>query len=111
MDRVGQCVQEAKALTTKGTNMAEVELEDHKVTEAEREFWRSLSVVLDHLAKRAVNAEAEVLKLRRELNVMRERIEFHSIMTGPDGPAAPNASPPHAPLGQYTIQGTDGCAS
>ena len=60
--------------------MAEIELADHKVTEAEREFWHSLMVVLEHLSKRAVNAEGEVIKLRREMTALREQIEFYSIV-------------------------------
>jgi hypothetical protein len=72
--------------------MAEIELEYHQVTEAEREFWRSLAVVLDHLSKRAINAEAEVLKLRRECNALRERVEFTSLMTAETH--APNSAAP-----------------
>ena len=62
--------------------MAEVESEDHKVTAAEREFWKALTVVLSHLKDRALNAEEEVAKLRKELNVLREREEYRTIMEG-----------------------------
>jgi len=49
--------------------MTELEGEDHKVTEPEREFWRSLCVVVQHLSDRALKAEAEVRRLRKELSV------------------------------------------
>ena len=52
------------------------------MTAAEREFWKALTVVLSHLKDRALNAEEEVAKLRKELNVLREREEYRTIMEG-----------------------------
>jgi hypothetical protein len=57
------------------SNMA-LESEDHAVTDEEREFWKALSVVMQHLHTRALNAEEEVYRLRKELDVKRDQIEY-----------------------------------
>lgn len=56
--------------------MAALEGEDHTVTEPEREFWRSLTVVITHLSNRALTAEAEVKRLRSELQTRNEQVEY-----------------------------------
>lgn len=56
--------------------MAELEGEDHTVTKSEREFWRSLTVVINHLSNRALAAEAEVKRLRAELQTRNEQVEY-----------------------------------
>ena len=93
--------------------MAELEGEDHKVTEAEREFWKSLCVVVQHLSDRALKAEAEVRRLRKELRVREDQVEYLSIKTNGYESAptlsrnpAPDAAPPLSPsgiTGSYTI--------
>lgn len=57
--------------------MAELEIEDHKVTQAEHDFYRAFVTILEHLKNRAINAELEVLKLRRELDVQREQSDYN----------------------------------
>lgn len=47
---------------------AELECDDHKITQGEHEFFRSFAVILEHLKNRALKAEAEVRRLRAELN-------------------------------------------
>jgi len=56
--------------------MAEVEIETHEVTDSEHEFYRAFVVILTHLKDRAINAEEEVLRLRKELDVRREQVEY-----------------------------------
>lgn len=50
-----------------------------KMDEAEREFLEAFVKILHHLHTRATKAEAEVLRLREELSVRREQVEY---MTG-----------------------------
>lgn len=56
--------------------MPELEIDTHRVAQAEHEFFRAFAVVLEHLKNRAINAEVEVLKLRRERDALSERVEF-----------------------------------
>ena len=56
--------------------MAELEIDDHKITAAEHEFYRSFVVILEHLKNRAINAELEVKRMRRELNALRDMVEY-----------------------------------
>lgn len=55
--------------------MAELEIETHKVAQAEHEFYRAFVVILEHLKNRAINAELEVAALRKERDALAERIE------------------------------------
>jgi hypothetical protein len=66
-----------------------VEIEDHPVTKAEHEFYASFARILEHLKKRALRAELEVIRLReelacrdaqrdKELEYRREQVEFLS---------------------------------
>jgi hypothetical protein len=68
---------------------ARVEIEDHPITKAEHEFYASFARILEHLKNRALAAELEVLRLRRELEYRdsnrdreleyrREQVEFLS---------------------------------
>ena len=56
--------------------MAELESETHKVTDAEHEFYKAFVTILTHLKNRALNAEDEVRRLRAELDVKRDQIEY-----------------------------------
>jgi hypothetical protein len=57
--------------------VAGLEFEDHIVTDAEHEFYKSFVVILEHLKNRALKAEAEVRQLRKELDFRREQVEAY----------------------------------
>lgn len=46
-----------------------LDCDDHVVTDAERDFYKSFAVILEYLKNRALKAEAEVKRLRQELDV------------------------------------------
>ena len=52
-----------------------IEMETHKIAKAEHEFYRAFVVVLEHLKNRAINAELEVIALRKERDALSERVE------------------------------------
>lgn len=56
-----------------------LEIEDHKVTDSEHEFYKAFVTILTHLKNRAINAELEVLTLRKELEVRREQVEYMTM--------------------------------
>ncbi len=58
--------------------MADLEgIDDHPFQETEREFFEAIAVLFKHLSERALKAEAEVLRLRTELDHRREQVEYY----------------------------------
>ena len=53
------------------------EIATHTVTDSEHQFYAAFVTVLTHLKNRALNAEAEVLRLRKELDHRREQVEYY----------------------------------
>lgn len=59
-----------------GKKLAGLEGGDHEFQQAEKEFFRSLAVILAHLQNRALKAEARVYELQRELDARRDQVEY-----------------------------------
>jgi hypothetical protein len=83
--------------------MSGLEGEDHTVTQAEHEFYKAFVTVLEHLKNRALRAEAEVRRLRHELDVRREQVEYFEKPVWPEVTAEQAANIDKALIPEFAL--------